>query len=269
VEGSVNYWPRWISAIKKRTATLSLMQMGAYDRLLDHYYAEEGPLPADVLECCRIAGAVTKPEQDAVRQVLQRFFVLTEAGHTNERAEEEIVIALPKIAAAQANGVKGGRPRGSGKKPTKKPTGLPDGNPPATHEEPSLKHPHPHSSSSPTEQKSKRASAPPCPADVTPQVWDDWVALRVSHRAGVSATAVAGARVEADRARMSFDAFLRAWVTSGYRGFKAAWLASDGKQSESPGQRASRERVEAAVPGISARPSIVTEIFDVTPRLVG
>lgn len=129
--GSVNYWPRWINAIKKRTATLSLMQMGAYDRLLDHYYAEEQPLPADVLECCRIAGAITKPEQDAVRSVLARFFVLDESGHRNERADEEILVALPKIAASKANGKSGGRPKGSRKnpksEPDKKPAGFPEG----------------------------------------------------------------------------------------------------------------------------------------------
>lgn len=120
----MNYWPRWISAIRKRTIGLSLAQMGAYDRLLDHYYAEEGPLPADLGECCRIAGAMSKPEREAVQFVLSKFFTLTDAGHTNERADEEILLALPKIAAAQANGKRGGRP--------KKPSGLPGGNPAAT-----------------------------------------------------------------------------------------------------------------------------------------
>jgi uncharacterized protein YdaU (DUF1376 family) len=165
----VNYWARWISAIKKRTATLSLMEMGAYDRLLDHYYAEEGPLPADVLECCRIAGAVTKPEQEAVRKVLQRFFVLTAAGHTNERADEEIKIALPKIEAAKANGSKGGRPVGSSNKPGSKPTGLSDGLPPETREEPTTKHPHPQSSSSlPSVEKKKRGKLADPHVDTVP-----------------------------------------------------------------------------------------------------
>lgn len=136
----MNYWPRWINAIKKRTATLSLAQMGAYDRLLDHYYAEESPLPSDQMECCRIAGAITKAEQDAVRFVLSKFFVLTDGGHRNERADEEILIALPKIKAAKANGSKGGRPKGSARKPS----GFADGFPSATDGEPSPKHPHPH-----------------------------------------------------------------------------------------------------------------------------
>lgn len=140
----MNYWPRWINAIKKRTASLSLAQMGAYDRLLDHYYAEEQPLPGTEEECFRIVGAISKIEQDAVRFVLSRYFTLTDAGFTNARADEEIQLALPKIAAAQANGKKGGRPKGTGRKPT----GLHDGNPAETGAEPAAKAPHPHSSSS-------------------------------------------------------------------------------------------------------------------------
>lgn len=136
----MNYWPRWISAIKKRTASLSLMQMGAYDRLLDHYYAEDGPLPGTLMECCRIVGAVTKPERDAVQFVLDRFFTLDGGLYRNERADDEIRVALPKIATAKANGYKGGRPTGS----KKKPSGLSAGFPSGTHDEPTSKHHQPH-----------------------------------------------------------------------------------------------------------------------------
>lgn len=120
----MNYWPRWINSIRKRTAELSLIEMGAYDRLLDHYYAEEKPLPGDLIRCCRLAGAVTKPEQDAVRYALDKFFVLAEDGYRQERADEELTIGQKKIEAAQANGQRGGRPRGSSKKPSNKPSGF-------------------------------------------------------------------------------------------------------------------------------------------------
>lgn len=227
----MNYWPRWISAIKKRTATLSLAQMGAYDRLLDHYYAEERPLPSDVMECCRVAGAVTKAEQDAVREVLARFFVLTDAGYANERADAEIEIALPKIEAAKANGSKGGRPKGSGKKPTGFSAGFPVGSQNKTHEEPTTKHPHLQNTlSTPSEQREarKRATPIPRPDDVDGQVWDDWLALRKAKRAPVTATTLAAAIVEAGKAGLTLDAFLRVWCSRGSQGLEAAWL----KQSE-------------------------------------
>ena len=156
----MNYWPRWVNAIKKRTATLSLMEMGAYDRLLDHYYAEEQPLPSDLDECCRIAAALTKDERKAVEKVLAKFFTLEAAGFRNERADEEILLALPKIAAAKANGSKGGRPKGS----QNKPGGFPVGNPAATQEEPTPKAPHPHSSSSLRSELPPASPVPPADA---------------------------------------------------------------------------------------------------------
>lgn len=153
----MNYWPRWINAIRKRTASLSLAQMGAYDRLLDHYYAEEAPLPGTVEECCRIAGAMTRDEIAAVKFVLGKFFALTDAGYSNDRADDEIQLALPKIAAARANGSRGGRPTGSKKKPS--------GFPPGTQNEPTSKAPYPQSK----EELSIESSLPPPePTEVTP-----------------------------------------------------------------------------------------------------
>ncbi len=107
----MNYWPRWIGSIQKKTSHLSLAEMGAYDRLLDHCYATEAPLPADVDRCCRIAGAASKAERAAVASVLAEFFTLTEAGYSNERVTSELLIAKPKIDAARTNGAKGGRPK--------------------------------------------------------------------------------------------------------------------------------------------------------------
>jgi uncharacterized protein YdaU (DUF1376 family) len=139
----VNYWPRWIRAIRGKTLTLSMAQMGAYDRLLDYYYEEEKPLPSEVDECCRIAGAVSKQDRADVKKVLDKFFVLSEAGFNQERADAEIILGRHKIAIAKANGKAGGRPKGSGKKPSGLPSGLADGNPEQTYGEPTGKAPHP------------------------------------------------------------------------------------------------------------------------------
>lgn len=175
----MNYWPRWIGAIRKRTNKLSLAQMGAYDRLLDEYYAEEKPLPSDLTECYRIVGAISRDEQQAVRDVLERFFVPTDGGYRNERADEEIEVALPKIAAAQANGKMGGRPR---KQPPKEPTGFSLGIPPATQAEPTAKHPHPHLSSSPTSKKKNTTPKAPKGAGVGSGFERFWTAFPASTR---------------------------------------------------------------------------------------
>jgi hypothetical protein len=88
---------------------------------------------------------MTKDEIAAVKFVLAKFFSLDDGQYRNERADEEIQLALPKIEAARANGSKGGRPRGTNKKPTGLSDGLPAGFPTGTHDEPASKAPYPQS----------------------------------------------------------------------------------------------------------------------------
>lgn len=120
----MKFYKRFCGDIQSKTGHLSLAEFGAYDRLLDHYYSTEKPLPTGADDCARIARAMSKEERKAVERVLSEFFVLTEGGWVQDRAEEMISEAQPKIAAARTNGAKGGRPKGSGKHQKEKPTGL-------------------------------------------------------------------------------------------------------------------------------------------------
>jgi hypothetical protein len=70
----------------------------------------------------------------------------------------------------------------------------------------------------------KRAAGPACPDDVDPQVWSDWLALRKAKRAPVTETTVGSARAEAEKAGLSFEAFLRVWCARGSQGLQADWL---------------------------------------------
>jgi hypothetical protein len=74
---------------------------------------------------------------------------------------------------------------------------------------------------------------PECPADVDPQVWSDWLDLRRKKRATVSVTAIDGARNEAGKAGMTFDAFLRVWCRRGSQGLEASWLRDDERKTAS------------------------------------
>jgi uncharacterized phage protein (TIGR02220 family) len=108
----VNYWERYIGAIRKKTGRLDLTEKGAYDVLLDEYYALEAPLPDDVSELYRIANAHKKHERNAVRKVADLYFPVGPDGlRHNERADYEIARAIKRIEAAKENGAKGGRPR--------------------------------------------------------------------------------------------------------------------------------------------------------------
>lgn len=132
----MNFYKRYVGDIQRDTGHLSLAEFGAYDRLLDHYYATEMPLPADIDACCRIARAMTAPERKAVESILKQYFTLTEAGYTQKRTEKEIADAKPAMVSARLNGQKGGRPKKTQNtnpnETQEKPSGFSENNPSET-----------------------------------------------------------------------------------------------------------------------------------------
>jgi uncharacterized protein YdaU (DUF1376 family) len=66
-----------------------LTERGAYLSLMHHYYATEHPLPDNHIALCRIAGAITKAEQEAVKSVMQ-FFTKCDSGLMHARIEAEL-----------------------------------------------------------------------------------------------------------------------------------------------------------------------------------
>lgn len=77
----------------------------------------------------------------------------------------------------------------------------------------------------PLEPKPKgKKAAPECPEAVDPQVWADWLELRAKKRAPVTATVIASATLEAEKAAMTLEAFLRVWCARGSQGLQADWL---------------------------------------------
>lgn len=133
----MNYYERYIGDIQRDTGHLSCAEMGAYDRLLDHYYATEAPLPDDLDTLCRIARAMTPAERKAVASVVKQFFSREEDGCLHQgKADKVVASAQVRIGAAKENGKKGGRPRKHNPEVTQqKPTGFSAGNPAGTQDE--------------------------------------------------------------------------------------------------------------------------------------
>lgn len=75
------------------TAHLSLVEVGAYNRILDHYYASGGPIDMTEAQVMRLCAAVTPEEQSAVKFVLKEFFVfeIDDGCYHNNRADRELV----------------------------------------------------------------------------------------------------------------------------------------------------------------------------------
>lgn len=75
---------------EQKTAHLTIIQDGAYRRLLDRYYMSGVPLPANAELLYRICRAFDDAERAAIDFVLGEFFVLTPLGYTQERVEDEL-----------------------------------------------------------------------------------------------------------------------------------------------------------------------------------
>lgn len=72
------------------TEDLSLLQHGAYLRLMLWYYSTAKPLPNDLERVYRRVGATSREEKHAVEHVLTEFFRLTNGKWVHKRIEEEL-----------------------------------------------------------------------------------------------------------------------------------------------------------------------------------
>lgn len=99
----MNYYEHHLGDYMRDTAHLSLLEDGAYRRLLDAYYVREKPLPLDLRECCKLARASSKAERDAVAYVLREFFTLGDDGYRQGRADKEIGRFRAKSEKARAS----------------------------------------------------------------------------------------------------------------------------------------------------------------------
>lgn len=98
----MNYYPHHIGDYLKDTAHLTMIEDGAYRRLIDLYYQHEQPLPADKRQIYRLARASSTAERKAIDSVLTEYFVAEPDGWTHSRCEEEIEAAQEKSGDSDA-----------------------------------------------------------------------------------------------------------------------------------------------------------------------
>jgi uncharacterized protein YdaU (DUF1376 family) len=85
----LNFYKHYLGDFQRDTGHLSLTERGAYLALIHHYYATENQLPTEHAALCRIAGAHTKVERDAVKSVT-RFFEVRNGMLWHKRIEAEL-----------------------------------------------------------------------------------------------------------------------------------------------------------------------------------
>lgn len=107
----MNYYPHHIGDYRRDTAHLSLLEHGVYRQLIDWYYLDESPIPAETQQVMRRLSAKTQEEQNAVICVLNDFFEKTETGFRHERCENELEFYKNRGSTSRQNGKLGGRPK--------------------------------------------------------------------------------------------------------------------------------------------------------------
>lgn len=209
----MNYFELYPGDYLRDTMRLSLLDHGAYLRLMVAYYSEEQPLPALHADLYTITSAVSSADKAAVRKVADRYFPVGEDGlRHNNRADEEIVKAQKRIQTARENGAK----NKAKNYPVDMPAGIPTDTQPHTRSGEALHTPHattPPTSTSKTKAGAARGTR--LPADWQPS--DEHKAYAEQHqvdwRKEVEAfkdwwSAAAGSK----GVKLDWDATWRTWV---------------------------------------------------------
>jgi uncharacterized protein YdaU (DUF1376 family) len=98
------YWNDY----NNNTSHLTLLQHGAYEKLIINYYSTGKPLPEDHDKVFRMVGAFTQDERNAVTSVLQEFFSKEAGTYRNSRCDEELERIANERNKNSANGKHGG-----------------------------------------------------------------------------------------------------------------------------------------------------------------
>ncbi len=97
----MNYYPRNIGDYIGATAHLTMIEDGAYNRLMDWYYLDEQPIPNDKRAIYRRCRAQSDVEREAVDTILDEFFSLDADAFRHSRIDEEIAKFKDKAGKAQ------------------------------------------------------------------------------------------------------------------------------------------------------------------------
>lgn len=195
----MHFYPFNIGDYISHTRHLSLIEDLAYRRLLDLYYLHEEPLNESSTAVARLINM--RDHVDEVQTVLEEYFELDKGvGWINPRADEEIKKYQGKLDAASRAGKASAAARANGSR---------------TVVQPNKKH---------ETVNKKQETKINKPENVSISIWDDFLKHRKNVKAPLTATALKGITVEADKAGISLEECLTMMQTRGWRGFKAEWV---------------------------------------------
>jgi uncharacterized protein YdaU (DUF1376 family) len=98
----MNFYDKHVGDYIRDTVSLTMLEDGAYNRLLDQLYQTERALPLDKKEVYRLARAANTIERKAVDYVLAKFFHTTDEGYMQKRAQVVIEEFWDRAPAAES-----------------------------------------------------------------------------------------------------------------------------------------------------------------------
>ena len=204
----MHYYTFNIGDYRRDTSYLSLLEHGIYRQLIDSYYLSELPLPADEDLLMRTHSVRTAEEMQALKNVLQDFFVLQEDGWHHRGCEKIIASYREKSAKASASA---------------KARWDKDANALPTQSERYANHKPITNNHKPITNK-KNIGGAEAPSDVQEAVWKDFVAMRKAKRSPVTERVIDGIRHEAEKAGWDLNRAISECVVRGWQSFKADWV---------------------------------------------
>lgn len=208
------YYQFNIGDYASHTRNLSLLEDLAYRKLLDEYYLHEHPLNGSITDVARQIGM--KEHQDEVGFVLKSFFIDTDDGWVNKRADRQIAQYASKLdQASRAGKASAERRRNGGSTDVQ----LTNNHKPITNNQELL--------TSTSKTKTIAQSACNRPEGVLESLWDDFVTLRKAKKAPLTASALKGIEREAKKAGMNIEEALYECCARGWTGFKAEWIKKE------------------------------------------
>jgi uncharacterized protein YdaU (DUF1376 family) len=199
----MHYFQFHIGDYKSHTHHLSLLEDLAFRRLLDHYYLHEVPIKQR--EIARQIGM--RDNEQEVLTVLEEFFVSTEKGYINPRADDEI--------AKYRKFIEDGK-RGAAKRWLKGDDSPPIATPIATNNHKPITNNH---------KPKKEATSVATPEGVSQSVWDEFIAHRKAKKAKVTELVIGKIAEEATKAGWSLEDALKEIIVRNWQSFKADWVA--------------------------------------------
>jgi len=201
--GYMHYYQFHIGDYISHTIHLSSEEDLAYRRLLDMYYDTEQPIPNNI----PLVSRRLRLGSDVVQSVLDEFFVASDDGYKNLRADLEIREYHAFIDKQRNNGKLGGRPKKTQRKPTD--------NPSQTQKKPNQE---------PVTINHKPIDTVVCPDGLDVSVWQDWLKIRKSKKAPLTATAWKLFVNECEKANWTIEDAIKECCLRNWASFKADWM---------------------------------------------